>query len=95
MITIAIVGAGPGLSAAVARRFGTEGSPLPSCPAAAGRLPAGDLSTVGVTARGYAADVREPDRRGCSPRSGRCVWCGQLRSVTSTKWVIMRLADSI
>ena len=34
MTTIAIVGAGPGLGAAVARRFGTEGSPLPPCPAA-------------------------------------------------------------
>ncbi|MBV9817765.1 MAG: SDR family NAD(P)-dependent oxidoreductase [Solirubrobacterales bacterium] len=62
MTTIAIVGAGPGLGAAVARRFGAEGF-------AAGVISrnqeradglAAQLVADGVQARGFAGDVRDP-----------------------------------
>lgn len=59
---IAIIGAGPGLGAAVARRFGREGFSIaliarnqPKLDAMAAELEAG-----GLTARGYAADVLVP-----------------------------------
>ena len=63
MTTIAIVGAGPGLGAAVARRFGTEGFTVAVMSRSQDRVDslAGDLTTAGVAARGYAADIREPD----------------------------------
>jgi NAD(P)-dependent dehydrogenase (short-subunit alcohol dehydrogenase family) len=53
----------PGLGAAVARRFGTEGFTVAVMYRSQDRVDslAGDLTTAGVTARGYAADVREPD----------------------------------
>ena len=74
MTTIAIVGAGPGLGAAVARRFGTEGFAVAVVSRSQDRVDAlvGDLTTAGVTARGYAADVREPDAlTACSGAGGR------------------------
>ncbi|MFF4832820.1 SDR family NAD(P)-dependent oxidoreductase [Streptomyces sp. NPDC001315] len=63
MTTIAIIGAGPGLGAAVGRRFGREGHDI----ALVARDRAGldvlvaGLSGQGVTARGFAADVRDPE----------------------------------
>ena len=63
MTTIAIVGAGPGLGAAVARRFGREGfraALISRTQAHVDRL-AEELAADGVTARGYAADVRDPE----------------------------------
>ncbi|MEU4388620.1 SDR family NAD(P)-dependent oxidoreductase [Promicromonospora sp. NPDC023805] len=63
MTTIAIVGAGPGLGAAVARRFGAEGFAVALVSRNQERLDqlAADLQADGVTARGYAADVRDPE----------------------------------
>ncbi|MCF3134089.1 SDR family NAD(P)-dependent oxidoreductase [Streptomyces olivochromogenes] len=62
MTTIAIVGAGPGLGAAVARRFGREGYDVALVARDRDRLEAlaGELAAAGVTARGFAADVRDP-----------------------------------
>ena len=62
MPVIAIVGAGPGLGAAVARRFGSEGFSIALISRNQSKLDdmAAQLRAVGVTARGYAADVREP-----------------------------------
>jgi NADP-dependent 3-hydroxy acid dehydrogenase YdfG len=61
MTTIAIVGAGPGLGAAVARKFGAEGFAVALISRNQERLDelAGDLKAEGLTARGYAADVRD------------------------------------
>ncbi|BBC31938.1 Dehydrogenase [Streptomyces graminofaciens] len=61
MTTIVVIGAGPGLGAAVARRFGREGFDV----ALVARDPertnalAADLAREGITARGFAADVRD------------------------------------
>ncbi|MEU2618623.1 SDR family NAD(P)-dependent oxidoreductase [Streptomyces sp. NPDC007157] len=62
MTSIAIVGAGPGLGAAVARRFGQEGYRVALLARDGERLDAlaGGLSDLGVEARGYCADVRDP-----------------------------------
>ncbi|WP_062466334.1 SDR family NAD(P)-dependent oxidoreductase [Demequina maris] len=61
MPTLAIVGAGPGLGAAVARRFAREGFSVALISRDQGRLDglAEELVAEGVTARGYAADVRD------------------------------------
>jgi short-subunit dehydrogenase len=62
MTTIAIIGAGPGLGAAVARRFGREGHVVALIARDQGRLDAlaAELVEEGVPARGFAADVRAP-----------------------------------
>lgn len=62
MPTLAIVGAGPGLGAAVARRFGAEGFSVALVSRDQTKLDglAADLLGAGITARGYAADVRDP-----------------------------------
>ncbi|WP_405878177.1 SDR family NAD(P)-dependent oxidoreductase [Streptomyces sp. NBC_01136] len=62
MTTIAIIGAGPGLGAAVARRFGREGFDVALITRSKDRADAlaADLTGEGLTARGFAADVREP-----------------------------------
>ncbi len=62
MTTIAIIGAGPGLGAAVARRFGREGFSVALISRDQAKLDglAAELEAGGVTARGYSADVREP-----------------------------------
>lgn len=62
MTTIAVVGAGPGLGAAVARRFGAEGFDVALVARNQDRLDAlaAGLRDGGATARGYAADVRDP-----------------------------------
>ncbi len=61
MATLAIVGAGPGLGAAVARRFGREGFSVALVSRDREKLDALAAALVddGVTARGYAADVRD------------------------------------
>jgi NADP-dependent 3-hydroxy acid dehydrogenase YdfG len=63
MSTIAIIGAGPGLGAAVARRFGREGFAVALVARDQAKLDAlaGDLTAAGVTTRGYSADVRDGD----------------------------------
>jgi len=63
MPVIAIIGAGPGLGAAVARRFGREGFSVALVSRNPSKLDAlaAELASGGVTARGYAADVLLPD----------------------------------
>ncbi|ADI03563.1 dehydrogenase [Streptomyces bingchenggensis BCW-1] len=65
MSTLAIIGAGPGLGAAVARRFGREGYDVALISRDQNRIDAlaaelGEEGDEGVTARGFAADVRDP-----------------------------------
>ena len=62
MTTLAIIGAGKGLGAAVARRFGREGFAVALISRHQGRLDAlaAELEQDGVQARGFAADVRDP-----------------------------------
>ncbi|WP_030621751.1 SDR family NAD(P)-dependent oxidoreductase [Streptomyces fulvoviolaceus] len=61
MTTIVIVGAGGGLGAAVARQFGHGGFDVALVSRNQDRLDAlvADLTAEGVTARGFAADVRD------------------------------------
>jgi short-subunit dehydrogenase len=61
MTTIAIVGAGAGLGAAVARRFGAEGFAVALIARNQERVDdlARTLSDEGITARGYVANVRD------------------------------------
>ncbi|MFF7970647.1 SDR family NAD(P)-dependent oxidoreductase [Streptomyces sp. NPDC007905] len=63
MSVFAIVGAGPGLGAAVARRFGREGYDVALVARDRHRLDelVGELADEGVAARGFAADVRRPE----------------------------------
>lgn len=62
MPVIAIIGAGPGLGAAVARKFGREGFSIALISRNQQKLDtmATELTTAGFTAGAYAADVREP-----------------------------------
>lgn len=62
MAVIAIVGAGPGLGAAVARRFGREGFSIALISRDQSKLDAmaAELTADGASARGYTADVRVP-----------------------------------
>jgi NADP-dependent 3-hydroxy acid dehydrogenase YdfG len=62
MPTIAIIGAGPGLGAAVARRFGAEGFSIALISRDQAKLDAlaAELEDGGATARGYSADVLDP-----------------------------------
>lgn len=62
MPVIAIIGAGPGLGAAVARRFGREGFLIALISRDQAKLDtmAAELTAAGFTASGFAADVREP-----------------------------------
>ncbi|WP_435080631.1 SDR family NAD(P)-dependent oxidoreductase [Clavibacter michiganensis] len=61
MTTIAIVGAGAGLGAAVARRFGAEGFAVALISRSQERVDelARTLADEGITARGYVANVRD------------------------------------
>lgn len=63
MSTIAIIGAGPGVGQAVARRFGREGFAVALLSRSQDRVDAlaAELTADGVTARGYAADVLDAD----------------------------------
>lgn len=62
MPVIAIVGAGPGLGAAVARRFGREGFSIALIARDLAKLDSivAELGSAGVTAKAYSADVRVP-----------------------------------
>ena len=62
MPTMAIIGAGPGLGAAVARRFGREGFSVALISRDQSKLDAlaAELNDVDIDAHGYAADVRDP-----------------------------------
>ncbi|TFC00036.1 MULTISPECIES: SDR family NAD(P)-dependent oxidoreductase [unclassified Cryobacterium] len=62
MPVIAIIGAGPGLGAAVARRFGREGFSIALIARNQSKLDAmaAELAASGFTARAYAADVLTP-----------------------------------
>lgn len=62
MAAVAIVGAGPGVGDAVARRFGREGYAVALIARNQTKLDAlaADLRAGGITARGFAADVRDP-----------------------------------
>lgn len=62
MTSIAIIGAGAGLGAAVARRFGAEGFAVALISRHQGRVDtlAASLGEEGLQAQGYAADVRDP-----------------------------------
>jgi short-subunit dehydrogenase len=62
MTTTAIVGAGRGLGAAVARKFGSEGFDIALISRNQERVDklAADLQAEGLTVRGYAASVRDP-----------------------------------
>jgi len=64
MPVIAIIGAGPGLGAAVARRFGREGFAVALIARTQSTLDelAATLRADGVTAAGFAADVRVPEQ---------------------------------
>jgi NADP-dependent 3-hydroxy acid dehydrogenase YdfG len=59
---VTIVGAGPGVGAAVARRFGREGHPVALVARNRDRLEAmvGELETDGMQAAAASADVRRP-----------------------------------
>jgi len=61
MPTIAIIGAGTGLGAATARRFGAEGFDVALISRTQQHVDAlaADLGQAGITASGYAADVRD------------------------------------
>ncbi|MGP4048919.1 SDR family NAD(P)-dependent oxidoreductase [Streptomyces sp. 2A115] len=61
MTTIAIIGAGPGLGAAVARQFGRAGFDVALISRSHERVNglAAHLAGEGITARGFAADVRD------------------------------------
>jgi NAD(P)-dependent dehydrogenase (short-subunit alcohol dehydrogenase family) len=61
--TIAIIGAGPGLGLASARRFGAEGFNVALLSRTQEHVDAlaAELAGAGITARGYAADVRDPE----------------------------------
>ena len=62
MSTMAIVGAGRGLGAAVARRFAKEGFAIALISRTQAKVDAlaADLESEGVTAQGFTADVRDP-----------------------------------
>ncbi|MFF0909929.1 SDR family NAD(P)-dependent oxidoreductase [Microbacterium enclense] len=62
MPVIAIIGAGPGLGAAVARRFGREGFSVALIARDLAKLDSivAELGSAGVTAKAYSADVRVP-----------------------------------
>ncbi|AQP46453.1 dehydrogenase [Tessaracoccus aquimaris] len=63
MSVIAIVGAGPGLGAAVAHRFGSAGFAVALIARNVQKLEALEqrLASSGLTAKGYIADVRDRD----------------------------------
>lgn len=63
MTTVAIIGAGAGLGQAAARRFGREGFSIALISRTQSNVDqlAAELTYDGVTARGYAANVRDPE----------------------------------
>jgi NADP-dependent 3-hydroxy acid dehydrogenase YdfG len=63
MTTLALLGAGPGLGAAVARRFAAEGLSIALLARDQAKLDglAAGLTAAGHAARGFAADIRDPE----------------------------------
>ena len=63
MTTLAIIGAGAGLGLSVARRFGREGFSVALVSRSQARLDelAATLESEGITARGFTANVRDPE----------------------------------
>ncbi|MFT2706123.1 SDR family NAD(P)-dependent oxidoreductase [Clavibacter zhangzhiyongii] len=63
MTTLAIIGAGPGLGAAVARRFGREGFAVALIARNRARVDelAATLQAEGITAAGFTANVRDEE----------------------------------
>jgi NADP-dependent 3-hydroxy acid dehydrogenase YdfG len=63
MTTLALLGAGPGLGAAVARRFAAGGLSIALLARDQAKLDglAAGLSAAGHAARGFAADIRDPE----------------------------------
>jgi NADP-dependent 3-hydroxy acid dehydrogenase YdfG len=63
MTTLAIIGAGAGLGLSVARRFGREGFSIALVSRNQARLDelAATLDSEGITARGFTANVRDPE----------------------------------
>ena len=63
MTTLAIIGAGPGLGAAVARRFAAEGFSVGLISRNRDRVGAlaAELAREGIDAQGFAANVRDPE----------------------------------
>lgn len=61
MPTLAVIGAGPGLGAAVARKFGAAGFHIALLSRTQANVDAlaAELGQAGITARGYTADVRD------------------------------------
>ena len=68
MTTIAIIGAGPGLGQATARRFGTEGFSVALISRTQTNVDelVAVLKAEGITARGYAANARDPEALGAA-----------------------------
>ena len=66
MSTIVIIGAGKGLGAAVARKFGAQGFDVALISRTQSNVDAlaADLRQVGINARGYAASVRDAEALG-------------------------------
>ncbi|OZD38967.1 dehydrogenase [Rhodococcus sp. 06-1477-1B] len=64
MTSIAIIGAGPGLGLAVARRFGREGFPVALISRSRAHLDelVEAATPDGVTAKAFTADARDPDQ---------------------------------
>ncbi|MGW0992215.1 SDR family NAD(P)-dependent oxidoreductase [Streptomyces sp. NPDC002520] len=71
MSTMAIIGAGPGLGAAAARRFGREGYTVALVARDRHRLDllVEELAAEGVAAHGFPADVRRPEQLAAALRA--------------------------
>ena len=84
MPTLAIIGAGPGLGAAVARRFGREGFAIALISRDQAKLDAlaGELAQDGVTAVGFAADVRD----GASLEAALAAAAARLGPITALQY---------
>ena len=84
MPTLAIIGAGPGLGAVVARRFGREGFAIALISRDQAKLDAlaGELAQDGVTAAGFAADVRD----GASLEAALAAAAARLGPITALQY---------
>lgn len=84
MPVIAIIGAGPGLGGAVARKFGREGFSVALISRDQSKLDvlAAELQADGLTARGYAADVLDP----AALKSALAAAAADLRPTTTLQY---------
>ena len=87
MTTIAIVGAGPGLGAATARRFASEGFEVALVSRSRDRVDAlaAQLADAGVPARGYVADVRDAEALASALRAAALAFPSSNRSRAPVK----------